>query len=265
MVISCNGRVRSSRGISFRRGRSYARTRSVKSLTVVRPAATAAGNLLVLSASVYTGTTNRITSVTDSAGGSWTRVGAYAISGHNSDGEMWYSPNARATTQVTVHTASAAVVALSVQEFSGVATTSPLEVAAGTSKSSVSPASGPVTPAGADLAVGFTAGHGSTQAITVTAAGYATQPRQTSKAAQVATVVTGYQALSTASTQNFTGSLGSAVYWAAGIAMFKPAVAPPDDFSIGATPSAVTLTAGHPATLHSWPATAPAGSSASPA
>jgi hypothetical protein len=224
-------------------------TSAAKSLMAAFPAPTGAGNLLVLSASVYTGTSNRITSVTDSAGGAWTRIGAYAISGHNSDGEMWYSPNARATTRVTVHTAAAAVVALSVQEFSGVATASPLEVAAGTSKSSVSPASGPVTPAGADLAVGFIAGHGSTQAIKVTAAGYAVQAQQTSKAAPVASVVTGYQALSTASAQNFSGTLGSAAYWAAGIAMFRPAAPPPDDFSITANPGAVTLTAGHPATV----------------
>jgi hypothetical protein len=224
-------------------------TSAAKSLTAVFPAATSAGDLLVVSVSVYTGTSNRITSVTDSAGGSWTRIGAYAISGHNSDGEMWYASNAPSTTRVTVHTASAAVVALSVQEFSGVAATSPLDVAAGTSRSSTSPASGAVAPTGADLAVGFIAGHGSTQALKVTATGYTAQAQQTSKAAQVASVVAGYQALSTPSTQNFTGSLGTAVYWAAGIAMFRPAVPPPNDFSIGATPGSATLTAGQPATF----------------
>jgi hypothetical protein len=145
-------------------------------------------------------------------------------------------------------TASAAVVALSVQEFSGVAATRPLDGAAGTSKLGTSPASGPVAPAGADLVVGFIAGHGSRQALKVTAAGYAAQAQQTSKtAAHVASVVAGYRALSTPSAQNFTGSLGTAVYWAAGIAMFKPAV--PDECSIGATPGEVTLTAGQPATF----------------
>ena len=224
-------------------------TSAAKALSAVFPAATGAGNLLVLSASVYTGTSNRISSVTDSAGGSWTRIGAYATSGHNSDGEMWYSSNARATTQVTVHTASAALVALSVQEFSGVASRSPLDGEAGTSKSSVSPASGPVTPTGADLAVGFIAGHGSAQALKVTAAGYTAQSQQTSRATQAASVVTAYQALSSATTQNFTGSVGTVAYWAAGIAMFKPATAPPNDFSIGANPAALTLTAGQRATL----------------
>jgi hypothetical protein len=221
---------------------------AAKSLTAAFPAVTGAGDLLVLSASLYTGTSTQITSVTDSAGGSWTRIGAYASSGHNSDGEMWYSPDARPVTQVTVHTASAVVVALTIQEFSGIATSNPLDVAAGTSKPGTSPSSGPVTPTGTDLAVGFIAGHGSAQAIKVTAAGYTAQAQQTSLAAHVTSVVTGYQALSTASTQNFTGSLGTAGYWAAGIATFKPATAP-NGFSIGATPGSVTLTAGQRATF----------------
>jgi hypothetical protein len=221
--------------------------RAAKSLTAVFPTATSAGDLLVVSVSVCTGTGNRITSVTDSAGGSWTRIGAYAISGHSSDGEMWYASSAPSTTRVTVHTASAAVVALTVQEFSGVAAKSPLDGAAGKSKWGTSPASGPVTPTGADLAVGFIAGHGSTQALKVTATGYAAQVQQTSKAARVASVVAGYRALSAPGTQNFTGRLGTAVYWAAGIAMFKPPV--PDEFSIGATPGEVTLTAGQSATF----------------
>ena len=40
------------------------------------PTQTTGGHLLVLSASVYTGATNQITSVTDSAGNTWTRIGS---------------------------------------------------------------------------------------------------------------------------------------------------------------------------------------------
>jgi hypothetical protein len=221
---------------------------ATKSLTAKFPAATAAGDLLVLSASVYTGITNRISSVTDSAGRSWTRIGAYAVPGHNSDGEMWYSANAASVTKVTVRTTSSAVVALSVQEFSGVAAASPLDVATGTSASSNSPSSGTVTPTAAgDLAVGFIAGHASKQVITVTAAGYTSQPQRTSAASRVASVVTGYRTLSTVEAQVFTGSLSTAMYWAAGIAMFKPATAPPNDFSISAAPGTATVIAGHSA------------------
>ena len=223
---------------------------AAKSLTAKFPATTTAGDLLVLSASVYTGTTNRITSVTDSAGRSWVRIGSYAVSGHNSDGEMWYSANAASVTTVTVRTTSSAVMALSVQEFSGVAATSPLDVAAGKSASSVSPSSGAVTPTlPGDLAVGFIAGHGNKQTINVTAPGYTSQPQQTSAATQVASVVTGYSILSTVSAQTFTGSLGTPMYWASGITMFKPVAAVSNDFSIAATPATATVTGGHNTTF----------------
>ena len=223
-------------------------TTAAKSLTATFPAATTIGDLLVLSASVYTGTTSRITSVTDSAGRSWTRIGTYAVSGHNSDGEIWYSANAASVTNVTVRTSSSVVVALSVQEFSGVAATSPLDAATGRWASSSSPSSGTVTPTvPGDLAVGFIAGHASKQAITVTSPGFTTQPQRTSAASQVASVVTGYRALSTVDAQTFTGSLSTAMYWASGIAMFKPAIAPPNDFSITAAPGTATVIAGHSA------------------
>jgi hypothetical protein len=190
-------------------------------LTATFPSATTAGDLLVLSASVYTGTTNHITSVTDSAGNTWTRIGAFSVASHNSDGEMWYSPNAASVTTVTVQLANAATIALSVQEFSGIATTSPLDVSAGSSNTSTTPSSGPAAATSAnELAVGFVAGHANAQAITITAAGYTPQPQQTSTGT-IATVVTGYKVLGSASSESFTGSFGTAMYWAAGVAIFK--------------------------------------------
>ena len=105
-------------------------TTAATALTATFPASTAGGHLLVLAASVYTGTANRITAVTDSAGRSWTRIGTYSASGHNSDGELWYSANAPAVTSVTAQTKSSAVMAMSVLEFSGVIATSPLDAAA---------------------------------------------------------------------------------------------------------------------------------------
>ncbi|MGZ4615145.1 MAG: hypothetical protein ACXV4A_06260, partial [Actinomycetes bacterium] len=197
------------------------------SLTATFPNATGAGHLLVLAASVYTGATNRITSVTDSAGNTWTRVGAYAVSGHYSDGELWYAANARPVTTVTARTASAAVVAARAMEFSGVATASPLDVATGTSSTSTSPASGPVTPTGSnELAVGFVAGHGNAQPIAITAAGFASLGQQTSPAGTIATVASGYRVATAGSAVNFTGSFATAMYWAAGVAVFRPAAGP---------------------------------------
>jgi hypothetical protein len=178
---------------------------------------------LVVSASVYTGATNHITSVTDSAGNTWTRIGAYSVSGHNSDGEMWYSPNAASVTSVTVNVASAASIAFAVQEFSGLATSGALDVSTGTSNTSTAAASGATTPTvGNTLVVGFVAGHANAQAISVTAPGFTAQPQQTTTGT-IASVITGYQVLVTPSAQSFTGSFGSAMYWAAGVAVFKPA------------------------------------------
>jgi hypothetical protein len=194
------------------------------SLSGAFSAPTSAGHLLVLSASVYTGVSNPITAVTDSGGNTWTRIGAFGVAGHYSDGEMWYAAAARSVTSVTIQTASAAIASLEVQEFSGVATTSPLDVSAGTSNVSTSPGSGSVTPTAAnELVVGFIAGHSLAQAISVTAPGYTDQAQQTSNGGglTITGLVSGYQVLSSPSAQSFTGSLASPMYWAAGIATFK--------------------------------------------
>ena len=188
------------------------------------PVPTKAGDLLVLSASVYTGATNPITSVTDSAGNTWTRIGtAHFVAGHFSDGEMWYSANAKPVTTVTVHNGSAVSVSFEAQEFSGVATTNPLDVSTGTANTGTAANSGSVTTTAAnELVVGFVAGHNNAQAMTVTSPGYATQPQQTTTGTNIATVVTGVRVLATPGAQSFAGSFGSAMYWASGIATFRP-------------------------------------------
>ncbi len=188
------------------------------------PVPTTAGHLLVLSASVYTGATNPITSVTDSAGNTWTRIGtAHFVAGHYSDGEMWYSANAKPVTTVTIHNASAVSASFEAQEFSGVATTNPLDVSAGTSNTGTAANSGSITTTAAnELVVGFVAGHNNAQAIAVTSPGYAIQPQQTTTGTNIATVVTGVRVLATPGAQSFAGSFGSAMYWASDIATFKP-------------------------------------------
>jgi len=182
-----------------------------------------AGDLLVLSAGLYSGATNQITAVTDSAGNTWNRIGAFSVAGHYSDGEMWYSANAVPTASVTVHTSTATNMAVEVLEFSGVATTAPLDISTGASSAGTAPSSGSANPAATnDLVVGFVAGHGNGQAIAVTAPGYATQPQQTT-GASVASVVTGYRVLTAASAPAFTGTCATSMYWAAGIATFRAA------------------------------------------
>ena len=225
-------------------------TTGTTTLTARFAAPTTAGDLLVLAASLSTGTTNRITSVTDSAGRSWARIGTYASSGHSSDGEMWYSAGAASVTTVTAHTKTAVSIALSVQELSGVATAGPLDAAAGTSATGTSASSGTVTPTvPGDLAIGFVAGH-TTQAMTVTSAGYDAQPQRTSAVpSHAASVTTAMRVVSTVTPQTFTAGFTKSMYWAAGIALFKPAAPPPNDFAISVTPGTATVTAGHPATF----------------
>lgn len=183
--------------------------------TVTLGSASTAGDLLVLSAGVYTGATNLITGVTDSHGDTWTKIGAYNSSGHFSDGEMWYFPNAPSVTTVTVTTAASAV-ALQVQEFSGVVG---LDTKAGASSTGTTASSGSATPTAAgELAVGFVAGHGSSQAITTTS-GY-TAPQSQTNTGTSASVATGYEVFSTSGAESFGGTFSTAMYWASGIAFF---------------------------------------------
>ena len=186
------------------------------------PTATGGGDLLVLSASEYNGATNHITSVTDTAGNTWKLIGTYNAAGHNSNGEMWYAANTSPTVTVTVHNAAAAFESFEVQEFAGVAATGPLDVSTGASNTGTAANSGTVTSTAAnELAVGFVAGHGNAEPITVTSPGYTTQAQQTSTGS-VTTVITGYQVLGAPGAQSFAGSFGTAMYWAAGVAVFKP-------------------------------------------
>jgi hypothetical protein len=63
---------------------SAAGTETAASTTLAAslPSATKAGDLLVLSASLYTGATNHLTSITDSAGNSWVKVNAWSTASH---------------------------------------------------------------------------------------------------------------------------------------------------------------------------------------
>lgn len=192
------------------------------SLTTTMGLPTGSGHLLLLSASVHIGTTSRITSVTDTAGNTWTRAGAYAVSGHYSDGELWYAANARSTRSITVHLGAALVVAATAAEFSEIIATNPLDAVTGASSTGTSAISGPVPATAAnELIVGFSAGHGNAQPMAVTGAGFTALAQQTSRAATIASVVTGYRLASSGSGVSFTASFGAPMYWAAAVAAFR--------------------------------------------
>jgi len=188
----------SSPGPRFVQAAAAALSTPSTSLTATFSVPTQPGDLLVVSASVYTGLTNQIARVTDSAGNAWAKIGAFSTSGHFSDGELWYAPNAAAATSVTVTVGTATVLAFQVAEFSGIATVNPLDGFAGTSNTGTSAASGSANPTSSpDLAVAFIAGHGSAQAIAVTSAGFSTLSQVTSSNAgsTPASVITGYEVL----------------------------------------------------------------------
>ena len=196
-------------------------TATVTSLTASFGTPTVSGHLLVLSASVYAGATNNLSSVTDSAGNTWTKVGAYVSSGHFSDGELWYTANAKPTTTVTVKTGSAASIVFQVLEFSGIAASSPLDTSIGTSNTGTVANSGNLTPAAStDLVVGFLAGHGNQQTMGITTPGFTAQPQATTTGTFV-TVRSAYEVLSSTSPIGIAGSFSSSMYWAAGVAAFK--------------------------------------------
>lgn len=190
------------------------------SLTASFPGPTAAGNLLVLAASEYTGATNHIASVTDSSGRAWMRIGAYSTAGHYSDGELWYRPSAGPVSSVTVRLSSAAVLALRLMEFSGIAGTQPIDAATGASNTGRLAASGTISPAAAgELVVGFVAGHGSTQAMTLTSPGWTALPQLTSAAGTPVGIIAGYT--TAIGPTAATGTFATTMYWSAGVAAIR--------------------------------------------
>ncbi len=184
------------------------------------PAPSKAGDLLVLNAGLWTGTSEPITAVSDGKN-TWTKVRATAVSGQDSDGEIWYAADAASVSSVTI-TTKASADALSLQEYSGVATSSPLDGSNGSAGDSSSASSGSVTPtASNDLAVGYIAGHGSSEAISITSPGFTSLAQQNTTSPDLVTVKSGYRDLTSTAAQSLTGSYSASQYWSAGIALFK--------------------------------------------
>ncbi|HUY66043.1 MAG TPA: hypothetical protein VMV06_04440 [Acidimicrobiales bacterium] len=90
-----------------------------------------------------------------------------------------------------------------------------------TSGSGAAAAAGSIVPAApGELAVGFVAGHGSSQVVTPTP-GYTTGSQVA--AGTSASLVSGYQVLGAPAAESFGGTFPSSMYWAAGLAFFAPA------------------------------------------
>jgi Calcineurin-like phosphoesterase len=181
--------------------------------TVTLPQAATNGELLIYGASQYTGSSNHISAVADNAGDKWTLIAAPDSTGHNSEGEFWYTYATGSVSTVTA-TTKATSIASEVQVFSGV---TPGAVPASGSGSNTGLAASASTTAGG-LEVGFVAGHGNAERITL-GTGLTPQPQVSSAAGtSISTLTTGYETSGGSGT--FSATFPTAMYWASGVAVF---------------------------------------------
>jgi hypothetical protein len=84
-------------------------------------ATTAAGNTLVAKIHVKTGSTQSVSSITDSAGNTWGPAEVVAfLSGSNTRTEIWAVDNAASITSITVNVTASLAIELLLEEWSGV-------------------------------------------------------------------------------------------------------------------------------------------------
>jgi hypothetical protein len=133
-------------------------TASISSGTSLRVpvGASAAGDTLVASIAVATGGSKSVVSVSDSAGGTWTKGPVGFLSGSNTRIELWFRTGAPAgITTVTATLSAGAAASANVSEWSGVASTSPVDAQAARGNASSTLASTPsVTTSGAGVVIG---------------------------------------------------------------------------------------------------------------
>jgi Bacterial Ig domain/Calcineurin-like phosphoesterase len=132
-------------------------TASITSGTSLRVpvTASAAGNTLVLSIAMATGSSKSVTSVTGSVGGAWTKGPVGFLTGSNTRVELWFRAGAPAgITSVTATLSASAAASANVSEWSGVASASPVGAQASRGNASSTSASTPsVTTAGEGVVI----------------------------------------------------------------------------------------------------------------
>lgn len=181
--------------------------------------ASTAGDLLVIETS--NPSTTAVSSVTDSAGNSWTKAsGASGVRSTVLSGELWYAANAAAVSSVTVTFGASVKSAVALEEFAGVATASPLDVSHVGSGASTSPASGATTAVAAgELVLGYTAYQSAATTYTPTA-GYTALANAATSGSGNAGVADDWRT-SVAGTQTDAPTIGTNTSWVDGIAVFK--------------------------------------------
>jgi chitodextrinase len=148
--------------------------------TFTVPIASTAGDALVASVAIQAGSTASVSGVTDTAGGTWTKGAAGFLSGSSTRIELWYRTGGAAVSSVTVTLNTAKAASADVAEFSGVASASALDAAAGntgTASSTTATTPALTTTNASDVLVGAINYPSSTTTATLNAPGFtALQP-----------------------------------------------------------------------------------------
>jgi len=100
---------------------------STAMLPVTLTSPSTSGNALVAVVALAAGSSASVTSVTDSAGGTWTKGPVGFLTGVNSRVEIWYCVAASSVTSVTATLSAAKSAAVNVTEWSGVAPASAVD------------------------------------------------------------------------------------------------------------------------------------------
>jgi Calcineurin-like phosphoesterase/Purple acid Phosphatase, N-terminal domain len=120
------------------------------------PIASSAGNALVATIAVQAGTTTSVSSVTDSAGNTWSKGPVGLLAGSNTRVEIWYSTGAAPVAGVTVNLSAADLASANVSEWRGVAPTGALDAfaAQGNASAPTAPTPSITTTSSGDLVIG---------------------------------------------------------------------------------------------------------------
>jgi hypothetical protein len=195
--------ISSGGGVAFVQQKSLGSSGSTASLQVPLTSASVSGDTLVAVVALAAGSSASVTGVTDSAGGTWTPGPIGYLSGANSRVEIWYRLGGPSATTVTVGISPAKAVAVNVSEWSGVATTSALDLSkngSGASATTIATATPFTTGNATDLLIGA-ANYPATATPTLTSSGWSGLNPFTSgtgvhgiAAYQITTAAGGYQA-----------------------------------------------------------------------
>jgi hypothetical protein len=191
-------------GVAFVQQKSLGSSGGTASLQVPLTSASVSGNTLVAVVALAAGSSANVSGVTDCSGTPWTAAPVIGyLSGVNSRVEIWYRTGAPSVSSVTVNLSASKAVAVNVSEWSGVATTSALDLSkngSGASAPTISTATPFTTGNATDLVIGA-ANYPATATPTLTSSGWSGLNPFTSgtgvhgiAAYQITTAAGGYQA-----------------------------------------------------------------------